>query len=237
MLGKMIDVNFDFRSDTPPGKDPDSHSPTLRMYHKILWSKPLPTNREFTLQGDRRGSYLYHFSEHGEFKLSSDTIINGFANFKGANEVRKHFSRNELDGFERSTYTIGGMMIFPSNQINRIPTINQMRGMHPKIKDRFDLTLECIRLHYLDFENPLSKTLKLHSAFFNLFIDFKRYIQFFHLQDLVTADFNKVNYFTPFDDFKTSPLPQTSRELLLYLQKAKEFIEARNRRIANLRWP
>jgi hypothetical protein len=27
-----IDISFDFRSDTPPGKDPDTHSPTLRRY-------------------------------------------------------------------------------------------------------------------------------------------------------------------------------------------------------------
>ena len=27
-----IDTAFDFRRDTPPGKDPDSHSPTLRRY-------------------------------------------------------------------------------------------------------------------------------------------------------------------------------------------------------------
>ena len=31
-----IDINFDFRSDTPPGKDPDSFSPTIRLYLKFL---------------------------------------------------------------------------------------------------------------------------------------------------------------------------------------------------------
>lgn len=36
-----IDTAFDFRTDTPPGRDPDSHSPTLRRYHQLLWSKPL----------------------------------------------------------------------------------------------------------------------------------------------------------------------------------------------------
>ena len=38
---KAIDSTFDFRSDTPPGKDPDARSPTLRRYHQLLWSKPL----------------------------------------------------------------------------------------------------------------------------------------------------------------------------------------------------
>ena len=38
-----IDVTFDFRSDTRPKKDPDKDSATLRRYHKLLWSKPLPS--------------------------------------------------------------------------------------------------------------------------------------------------------------------------------------------------
>lgn len=33
-----IDTTFDFRDDTPEGKDPDQYSPTLRRYHKLLWS-------------------------------------------------------------------------------------------------------------------------------------------------------------------------------------------------------
>lgn len=41
----MIDIGFDMRSDTPPGKDPDAYSPTLRRYHQLLWSKPFPTAR------------------------------------------------------------------------------------------------------------------------------------------------------------------------------------------------
>lgn len=36
-----IDTSSDVRTDTPFGKDPDSHSPTLRRYHKRLWTKPL----------------------------------------------------------------------------------------------------------------------------------------------------------------------------------------------------
>jgi hypothetical protein len=37
----LIDTSFDFRVDAR-GKDPDSHSPTLRKYHKRLWSRTLP---------------------------------------------------------------------------------------------------------------------------------------------------------------------------------------------------
>ena len=35
--------------------------------------------------------------------------------------------------------------LFPGNQIGRKMTINAARGCHPRINDRFDLTVECIR--------------------------------------------------------------------------------------------
>jgi hypothetical protein len=51
--------------------------------------------------------------------------------------------------------TIGAYIIFPSNRRNNQMTINQARGVHPRIWDRFDLTLECIRLFYENKESPL----------------------------------------------------------------------------------
>lgn len=41
-MSVTIDTTFDVYSDTPIGRDPDSHSPTLRRYHQMLWSKRLP---------------------------------------------------------------------------------------------------------------------------------------------------------------------------------------------------
>ena len=63
-------------------------------------------------------------------------------------------------------------------------TINGSRGINHKIKDRFDLTLECIRRHYFNEDNPLSDTLQRYSDFFSLFQKFQGYIDFFLLQDL-----------------------------------------------------
>ena len=64
----QIDINFNVFSDTPEGKDPDSHSPTLRKYHKILWSKPLPDGHMFELDLDTP-KLLHHKSDIGEFFL------------------------------------------------------------------------------------------------------------------------------------------------------------------------
>ena len=47
-----FDITFNVFAETPKGKDPDAHSPTLRRYHKALWSKPLPNGTPYisTLQ-------------------------------------------------------------------------------------------------------------------------------------------------------------------------------------------
>jgi len=44
----QIDTDFNFYSDSNGG-DPDNASPTLRRYHKILWSKRLPNGEIFEL--------------------------------------------------------------------------------------------------------------------------------------------------------------------------------------------
>ena len=37
-------VHFNFLSEVKEDQKPDSKSPTLRNYHKLLWSKPLNKN-------------------------------------------------------------------------------------------------------------------------------------------------------------------------------------------------
>ncbi len=70
-----IDTSFDFRTDAS-GRDPDTHSRTLRQYHKLLWSKPLPNGRPFCLSDAWRRAYLYHHSDLGEFFFAAaDTVI------------------------------------------------------------------------------------------------------------------------------------------------------------------
>ncbi|HXR69115.1 MAG TPA: hypothetical protein VN712_10835, partial [Dermatophilaceae bacterium] len=135
--------------------------------------------------------------------------------------------------FRTLGYTIGGMMVFPGNQVDRRPTINGARGLHPQIRDRFDLTLECIRRHYLrEPNNPITDTLARYADFFGLFGDFAGYADFFHLQDLVNEASSTVNFLTPFGDFGEYVLPTTLDAYLGYRRHAMEFIEARNRRIA-----
>lgn len=233
-MPQMIDITFDFRSDTPPRKDPDAMSPTLRRYHKFLWSKPLPDGHVFTLSDAIPRVYLHHRSDRGEFFLSSDSVIPSFSRESRISHIIAQIPEEDLKEFKRTGYTIGGMMLFPSNRIGRKMTINGARGCHPFIKDRFDLTVECIRRHYRNARSPLENTLERYTDFFRLFSDFQGYVRFFMLQDLVNEDCTEVNFFAPFDDFQTSPLPGSADDYMSYKQFALDFIKARNSRI--LQW-
>jgi hypothetical protein len=226
-----IDVTFDFRQDTPPGTDPDAQSPTLRSYHRLLWSKRLPGGAAFALDDSSLKAYLHHRSPLGEFFLCGDTVIPSFRRERSLASIFEQIPASERDEFMRLTYTIGGMMVFPGNRVAGAMTINGARGFHPKIKDRFDLTLECIRRHYIGDHNPLSEVLARYGEFFNLFESFRGYVEFFLLQDLVSADYSAVRFSAPFNEFTGSPVPATLEAYRRYRDLAAEFVTARNARI------
>ena len=139
-----IDVTFDLRTDAG-GKDPDSHSPTLREYHRLLWSKELPSGRRIEFDTHTRGAYLHHDSDLGPVVLSSDIIVVSLSYLRQMAALEKEIRPSLLNRFARSYRTIGGYLVFPANRIGGKMTINGAKGFHPRIKDRSDLTLECIR--------------------------------------------------------------------------------------------
>jgi hypothetical protein len=171
----------------------------LRRYHQKLWSKPLPSGAMFDLSP---GTYLQHESTLGKFDLSSDAVIPSFRKRPKVKEFMEQLRQQEVARFHSIGYTMGGMMLWPRNQVDGKNSINQARGCHPRIADRFDLTVECVRRHYAGGASPLSDTLQRYGEFFALFGDFKGFVEFFLLQDLVTDDFAEVRFMHPFDDFK-----------------------------------
>jgi hypothetical protein len=201
-----------------------------------LWSKPLPRGPLFTLDDTRRGAYLYHCSDLGEFWLGSDAVMQTFIHWPEMRHITEQLSPAENEEFYALGYTIGGMMVFPGNQIDRRMTINQARGMNKcTIADRMDLTLECVRRFYAgDTSSPLGDTIARYADFFALFDDFRGYTEFFILQDLVTDDGDAVRFFTEFEDFRASSRPHDLQEYRTFRANSIELMAARNRRIAAL---
>lgn len=223
-----IDVTYDFRCDTPDRRDPDTWSATLARYHEILWSKPLPNGRQWQLHATTRPPfYLQDKPEADGPWLSSDAVVPAFKPLAKTLKVPDE----EIESFIGLGYTIGGMMVFPAVREGRHMTINGARGFHPSIRDRFDLTVECIRRYCRKEWSPLDVTLKRYDKFFELFGDFRGYVEFFLLEDLVTEDCGTVRFFLPCEDFRRSPLPRSIAEYRAYREAAMKFLAARNCRI------
>jgi len=224
-----IDIDFDFQSEAG-GRDSDRYSPTLQEYHRLLWSKKLPNGEVFKLS-KIKANRLYHMSELGEFTLSSDRAVATFSTWKSMEPVISRIDKNKLADFVRITDSIGGIIVWPSNQIDGLQTINAARGFNRRIADRLDLTIECIRRYYLGDNSPLYDTLLRYKDFFDLFVDFKGYIDFFLLQDAISEDYQSVKISDPFDDFSSSPAPKNIEEYIAYMEATRPLVEQRNKRI------
>ena len=167
-------------------------------------------------------------------KFGSDSISNSYIGTKKIAHLANEVSLSEFEEFRDKGSTIGGYIIFPSERVGGKMTINGARGFNAKIGDRFDLTLECIRLHYQRCENPLEGTFNtpLNKFFFSLFRDFKGYVDFFLLQDLTDIQYEKVSFFTQMEKpFINSPIPETATQYREYKTATLEFVRRRNQRI------
>lgn len=224
----VVDTSFNVYTDAQGG-DPDSTSPTLRKYHKILWSKPLPSGKSFNLSDNKHGAYLYHYSELGEYFLGSDAITHSYRNHKRKRWLTQQVSNEVTELFDTGS-TIGAYTIFPNNRLDGKRTINGARGCNSLIDDRFDLTLECIRLFYLGRQSPLFDALLRYKNFFYLFESFTGYIEFFLLDDLVGEN-QQIKFYLPFDNFKTKPAFADIDDYLTYKNRVTDFIKSRNKRI------
>lgn len=255
-----IDVDFSFTDDTPNYwkifdeqhssrncLDPDGNSPTLRSYHQKLWSKKLPNGKIMQLSVGTDYSLVWK-----DFRFGADSIVNTyFHHIRGNNfltdEIKQYLCDNaNEDGtkfndftsfykdYLKKSYTIGGSIIFPKTN-----SINVARGT--SLNDRFDLTLECIRLYYLGEKSPLFDTLKTNETifnalmankpFFDLFENFKEYVKFFYLDDLVTDNYTAIKYFNSCTDIIHAKYPSSAEDWLALYKNQLAFVKNRNNRI------
>jgi hypothetical protein len=220
---KDIDIYFDVQTDSR-GKDPDSESWTLRQYQKLLWSKRLPNGQ--VIQLEESGKCL----RWNDMYFSSDSITASFDNYRFP---LRDYVRNQISNFPEfkkdylhKAYTIGGEIIFPAIRWS----MNQARGCSYKICDRWDLTLECIRRFYIGESSPLDKALNNSRDFFELFLTFKGYVDFFLLQDCVDDDYN-VKFWLDTPLFVSKPMPKNMHEYNSWIDSQLHFVEVRGQRI------
>ena len=192
---------------------------------------------------DRGYGMRLRTADGADFWLRSDGIIATWSSpgwtSRFAPDLVAEIAR-DADDFYRIASTIGGYILFPRNRAGQTGwTLNQARGMHPAIADRFDLTLECIRRHYAEpvAENPLGERLAYYGDFFTLFGDFDTYVRFFLLDDLVTDDREAVRSLMtghPLTEFGVPAFATTVDEYAEYRRRSIAFLTARNERIWQL---
>ena len=230
----MLDVNHNFSDDVkfiPKDKDhdPDSKSTKLWNYHRLIWHKELP-NKNLPDNMFALDKYL-HWSH---FRFGPDCFLNLYLAHKKPiikNIVDKAYENNKSERHQEPPYTIGASLIFPKNGTRY--SINVRRGFNcPKIRDRIDLTLECIRRYYSkELPNPLQEPLDANKDFFDLFVDFEGYIKFFLLDDFVSKDYKTVKFLLPFDNFQSDGYPKSVEEWRTLRRDLTNLVQARNIRI------
>lgn len=240
---RIFDTSFDYKTDKPAKTRPDADrdSPRLRLDHELLWAKNLRSGVLFqpavpSVPRDQRKNYLmFEDSLGGRHVYGSDAITNSFTTWlkpKLLVEAIASLNEDQRSRYLNPPYTIGSAMIWPVRKKDR-PTINTARGLRLRIADRMDLTLECIRRHYVgEPESPLATVIDAYADFFALFDGFTEFVDFFHLQDLVTPDYSEVRFHLPFDNFKRAGTPATTEEYVTYREASLEIIERRSRRMA-----
>jgi len=229
-----IDTAFDYWVDLNPGlsawdakgsTDPDSVSKPLQAAHQMLWTKRLPNDEDFKLR-PVQGTQL----QWGKYRLSSDSISNSYMTNSRMRRIVLR-ARDHAEELFRCGSKIGAYILFPAYRIDRKNTINGARGMILKIGDRMDLTLEAIRRLYVGGESPLTDVLDRYVDFFELFVDFESYVDFWLLNDLVDDQY-RVQFFLPFDNFRRNAAPVDVIEYIQLKNATVRFLKARTARIA-----
>lgn len=219
-----MDIKYDVRTDSN-GKDPDAASETLKFYHQLLWSKPLPNGQIMELETGK-DFYL----RWNDMYFGSDSII---VSFMHAGYKHRQLIMDGIPNFEeyredylKKSYTIAGSIIFPQVRWS----MNQARGCSRKVSDRWDLTLECIRRFYAGEYSPLDTALQRSKSFFEMFVDFKGYVDFFMLQDCVDENYN-VNLWLDTSLWITDPMPESVESYMNWIDKELDFVAKRSERM------
>lgn len=237
-----------FLCDTPKTrtgrqKDPDSAHKGLRDSHQVLWSRPLP-NRDAWVFAPTRGWYLKSINptpeEPAEWSVGSDNFATTHTNALPAMASR-------IPGYDNGHIcdfcTIGGYIVFPNGLAQRRETLaparkwtlNQAKGCDRGIADRFDLTLEAIRLYYARVRdrarNPLGDVLDAYGWFFDAFGQgaegFNAYVGYFFLDPMVER--GRVRPWYGREVEFGDALPRTSESAYLsYIAAQRDFVSSRN---------
>lgn len=203
----------------------DCDAKSVKLYDQMMeWldGKELPDGQVIHLT--RAGKYLL---KKEDIRLSGDNVFTRFTGrVPDLMDELEEIKGSEWKAYQqriiRNGWRIGGEILFPRHR----NSLNGMRGFSRQIMDRFDLTLECIQNFYEDKNSPLSWVLEMDREWFELFVNFQGFIDFFLLNDWVDENYQVI------DQLGTGNLlPETVSELEAWHIRMEELVEARTLRI------
>lgn len=229
-------------------RDPDAWHRGLRESHRILWSRPLRTGNSWSFR-PKSGWYLKNAEprekEPAEWSVGSDNFATTHTSALPTMAAGiRGYDKKHLHAF----CTIGGYIVFPNglaqtrktNARARKWTLNQARGCDPRISDRFDLTLEAIRLYFNGSTtrdaNPIGDVLDAYGWFFDSFgkgaEGFDAYVDYFFLNPMVSGGRVVALYGRDLDF--GSALPSCESTYRDYIENQSAVVKMRNELIT--RW-
>ena len=240
----------------------------VNLCEKSIWYEINGTNT--TLASDSVMSIYWHWAGkiypykkmQDIIKSVSTNIVNTDEYKEICSEIEENFSakakqrcKQENNTFKKfigcylqKSNTVGGFVLFPRHT----SSINSSRGCCSKIRDRFDLTLECIRraYQYRDFyktdNNPLFGITEEDKSFFKIFGSFEGYAKFFCLDKSWVKDGKVLNllydkrngnrFSQTLDnwDFNQEPLPQDDDEWWVFYRNIMSRLKERNKQMEYL---
>jgi hypothetical protein len=228
-------------------RDANAYSPELYNCHSELWSKALPNGETLKLRFcpkgvDRKTGRPYKpfilkdEDESFRLPLTSDTIAPSY------NKLAKLLRQGVIDEKQANEYlragrSTGSFLIWPirGDKENSNNTINIVRAR--TVSDRIDLTLGHLQKWYEGQHGSpggLYKTFQLYSSYFELFVTFKGFADFFYLQDFISEDNSKVKLFNRHGGNVTgreSVEQLGNKDVLEYIRWILDIIELRSTRI------
>ncbi len=205
--------------------DPCDDSLFLKKSIRKMFSRPLPNGQTMELEETSSGF------RWNDFRFGIDTVVPSFFSTRNRN-LSKAYALSETDfrdsvsEYIRETDLLGAYTIYPVHANSLIQCIYS----NNRIRGRWDFVLECVRRHYSGEDSPLYDCMRRDRLFYDLFVDFNGFIDFFYLNDFINSD-GTVKMLLQTELFEMNPVPRNWDEYKKWFGTNIELVKKRNSRM------
>lgn len=225
-LPLLFDRNQNLKAGLSEAQDPADFSAKLAQYQILLYTKPLPSGGFLKLRANKFNQVEAELPSGESILLTSMPLIHQACFEADNHELLSKLPQSQVDIMLRTLVTSGNYMLIPAQPLNGY-RLDDFRK-NPRIGNRIDLYLECVRRQYAGEPSPLDDILNPFKPWFELFLSFKQFVEFFYLGNLYDPKLKKIHFFKTFDpDFPINLDPETGSSSMLVLSHSVIFAGSR----------